>query len=71
MASDFSGKAKHVGGKVKEAVGDALGDRHMKRDGKLQQFEGEAEQDMAHAEEKLDEASERHAAARTARKMDK
>lgn len=68
MADDLSGKAKHVEGKVKEGLGELLGDRKLKREGKLSQQEGEAEQDAARAREKLDEASEREAAARLERK---
>ena len=68
MADDVNGKAKHVEGKVKEGLGELLGDRKMKREGKLAQHEGEAEQDAARARERLDEATEREAAARAARK---
>ena len=69
MGSDLGGKAKHVGGKIKEGVGEALGDSKMKREGKLQQFEGEAEQDASRAERDLEEATERQVAARQARKI--
>jgi uncharacterized protein YjbJ (UPF0337 family) len=69
MADELNGKAKHVGGKIKEGVGDLLGDSKMKREGKLAQHEGEAEQDAARAREDLKEASEREAAARAARKQ--
>ena len=68
MASDLGGKAKHVGGKIKEGVGEALGDRKLEREGKLQQFEGEAEQDASRAKEELEDATERELAARRARK---
>jgi uncharacterized protein YjbJ (UPF0337 family) len=68
MADDASGKAKHVGGKIKEGVGDLLGDRKMKREGRLAQHEGEAEQDAARAQEELEDATEREVAARRARK---
>lgn len=68
MADDVNGKAKHVEGKVKEGLGELLGDRKLKREGKLAQQEGEAEQDAARAEERLQEATEREAAARAARK---
>jgi uncharacterized protein YjbJ (UPF0337 family) len=67
MASDLGGKAKHVGGKMKEGLGDLLGDSKLKRDGKLQQFEGEAEQDASRAQRDLEEATDREIAARTAR----
>jgi len=68
MADDLKGKARHVGGKVKEGVGDLLGDAKLKRDGKLEQFEGEAEQDQARAEKDVEEAAQRRYAAREARK---
>lgn len=68
MASDLGGKAKHVGGKFKEGLGEVLGDRKMKREGRLQQFEGEAEQDASRAERNLEEATERRDIARSARK---
>lgn len=68
MADDINGKAKHVEGKVKEGVGELLGDRKLKREGKLAQHEGEAEQDASRARERLDEAREREAAARAARR---
>jgi uncharacterized protein YjbJ (UPF0337 family) len=69
MASDPEGKARHVQGKVKEGIGELLGDRKLKREGRLEQREGEAEQDAARAEDLLDEATEREAAARVARKQ--
>jgi uncharacterized protein YjbJ (UPF0337 family) len=68
MASDLNGKAKHVGGKVKEGLGDLLGDSKLKRDGRLQQVEGEAEQDANRAQRDLEEATDREIAAKTARK---
>jgi uncharacterized protein YjbJ (UPF0337 family) len=67
MADDLTGKARHVGGKIKEGVGDLLGDSKLKRDGKLEQFEGEAEQDQARAEKDVEEAALRKQAARDAR----
>ena len=69
MADETSGKAKHVGGKIKEKVGDVLGDREMERDGRLSQVEGEAEQDQARAEKDAEEAALRKNTARTARKQ--
>ena len=68
MTDDVSGKAKHVGGKIKEGVGELLGDRKMEREGRLAQREGEAEQDVARAREDMDEAADREAAARAERK---
>jgi uncharacterized protein YjbJ (UPF0337 family) len=59
MADETKGKAEHLGGKIKESVGDALGDREMEREGQLKQVKGEAEQDEARAREKADEARER------------
>lgn len=68
MTDDLNGKAKHVTGKVKEGMGDLLGDRKLKREGKLSQMEGRAEQDAARAQEDLENAADREAAARAARK---
>jgi uncharacterized protein YjbJ (UPF0337 family) len=59
MADKGKGKAEHVGGKIKEGAGDLLGDRKMKREGRLQQQKGEAEQDEARARERAEEARER------------
>lgn len=59
MADETKGKGEHVGGKIKEGLGDLLGDREMEREGKLQQKKGEAEQDEARAREKAEEARER------------
>lgn len=69
MASDMRGKAKHVGGKVKEGLGGVLGDRKLEREGRLQQREGTAEQDASRAERELERATARQAAARAARRM--
>ena len=69
MANDGEGKARHLGGKIKEGIGDLLGDRKMKREGRLEQREGEAEQDAARAEDRLRDAKTREAAARAARKQ--
>jgi uncharacterized protein YjbJ (UPF0337 family) len=59
MADETKGKGEHVGGKIKEGVGDLLGDRKMKREGQLDQQKGEAEQDEARAQKKADEARDR------------
>lgn len=64
MADDISGKATHLGGKIKEGLGEALGDRSMEREGRLDQMEGRAEQEQAQAEEVADDAAMRRAAAR-------
>ena len=69
MADDLSGKAKHVGGKIKEGVGGLLGDRKLQREGRLQQVEGEADQDAARAKDDLEHASDKAAAARAVRKQ--
>ncbi len=71
MADDLTGKIKHVGGKVQEEIGELLGDSHMKRQGKLSQVEGEAEQDQAAAEEKALDAAARKNAAKVAKDLDK
>jgi uncharacterized protein YjbJ (UPF0337 family) len=67
MADDIDGKATHLGGKIKEGVGELLGDRKLEREGQLDQMEGRAEQDQARAEEAADEAAMRQAAARRAK----
>jgi uncharacterized protein YjbJ (UPF0337 family) len=59
MADETKGKGEHVGGKIKEGVGDLLGDRKMKREGQLDQQKGEAEQHEARAQKKADEARDR------------
>lgn len=68
MAEESTGKGRHVGGKVKEGLGDLLGDTELEREGKLDQMEGRAEQDQARAEEDAVEAARRRGAAREARK---
>lgn len=67
MADDINGKATHLGGKIKEGVGELLGDASIEREGKLDQVEGRAEQDQARAEEAAVEAAQRRAAARRAK----
>lgn len=67
MADDPAGKATHLGGKIKEGVGDLLGDRKLEQEGKLDQMEGRAEQDQARAEEEAMDAAARKAAARRAK----
>ncbi|HEX2191001.1 MAG TPA: CsbD family protein [Longimicrobiaceae bacterium] len=69
MAEDTSGKGKHLGGKLKEGLGDLLGDREMEREGRLDQMEGRAEQDQARAEEAVRDAAARRAAARNAKDL--
>lgn len=66
MADDVTGKATHLGGKLKEGLGDLLGDRQLKTEGRLEQAEGVAEQDAARAQEALEEANLRKAAAQRA-----
>ena len=67
MADELNGKIKHATGKIQEEVGEFLGDRKMRREGKLNQVEGEAEQDIDRAADAVEEAVERKAAARRAR----
>jgi uncharacterized protein YjbJ (UPF0337 family) len=68
MADDVTGKATHLGGKLKEGLGDLLGDRQLKAEGRLEQVEGAAEQDAARAEEALQEANARKLAAEQAQR---
>lgn len=69
MADDSTGKATHLGGKIKEGIGELLGDRQLEKEGRLDQVEGEAEQDQARAERAALEAAERKAAAERAKKL--
>ena len=70
MADEVNGKVKHVGGKIQEEVGELLGDSKMKRQGKLSQVEGEAEQDQDRAQDAAEEAATRKNAARQAKESD-
>lgn len=67
MADEAGGKGKHVGGKIKEGVGELLGDSELERDGRLDQVEGRAEQDQARAEEEATDAAQRRIAAQRAK----
>jgi uncharacterized protein YjbJ (UPF0337 family) len=67
MADDLEGKATHVGGKIKEGLGELVGDRKLEREGKLDQVEGRAEQDQARAEEQARDAALRRESARQAK----
>ncbi|HET6232230.1 MAG TPA: CsbD family protein [Longimicrobiaceae bacterium] len=67
MADDLSGKAKHLGGVLKEGMGDLLGDRKIKEEGRLDQIEGTAEQDMVRASDAVEEANLRRVAAKQAK----
>ena len=67
MADPIEGKATHVAGKIKEGIGELLGDARLEREGELDQVEGRAEQDQARAEAAADEAALRAAAARQAK----
>ena len=69
MADDVSGKATHLGGRIKEGLGDLLGDRKLKTEGRLDQAEGAAEQDAARAAEELREAELRRMEAERAKRL--
>lgn len=71
MADDLSGKLTHLGGKIKEGVGDLLGDRSVKREGRLDQMEGAAEQDAARAEEAMMDANTRRLEAQRAKDLNR
>ena len=49
----IKGKAKDIGGKVKEEVGDAIGNDKMKRDGQADQVEGKVKKGVGDAKDKL------------------
>lgn len=68
MGSESGGKARHLGGKLREKAGELLGDREMERKGELDQMEGRAEQDLDRAKRELEDAAERKHAARRSRK---
>lgn len=70
MADELNGKIKHATGKIQEQVGDFLGDKKMKREGKLSQIEGEAEQDIDRAADAVEDAVLRKNAARRAKNED-
>ena len=69
MADDTTGKATHLGGKIKEGLGDLLGDRELENEGRLDQMEGRAEQDQARAEEEMMDAAKRREIARRAKEL--
>ena len=71
MADDMAGKLTHLGGKIKEGVGDLLGDRSIKREGRLDQMEGAAEQDAARAEEAMLDANARRMEAQRAKELNR
>lgn len=47
------GKAKDIGGKIKEEAGDAVGNDKMKRDGQADQAEGKVQKGVGDAKDKL------------------
>lgn len=67
MADELEGKIKHVGGKIQEGIGELLGDKKMKREGRLTQVEGEAEQDLDRATDAAEDALARKNAAKLAK----
>jgi uncharacterized protein YjbJ (UPF0337 family) len=69
MADEISGEIKHAAGKIQEEAGEFLGDRKMRREGKLNQVEGEAEQDLDRAADAVEDASIRRNAARKAKEQ--
>ena len=66
---DAEGKLGHLGGKIKEGIGDLLGDRKLEREGRLDQMEGAARQDEARAQDALEEAQARRLAADRAKNL--
>jgi uncharacterized protein YjbJ (UPF0337 family) len=64
MADELNGKIKHAGGKIQEEAGELLGDKKMRAKGKLNQAEGEAEQDLDRAEDAAEDAAVRKTSAR-------
>ena len=47
------GKAKDIGGKIKEEVGDATGKDDMKREGQADQAEGKIQKGLGDAKDEL------------------
>ncbi len=47
------GKAKDIGGKLKEEAGDATNNKDMKREGQADQAEGKVQKGVGDAKEKL------------------
>jgi len=47
------GKAKDIGGKIKEETGDAIGNDKMKRDGQADQVKGKVQKAAGDAKDKL------------------
>ena len=47
------GKAKDIGGKIKEEVGDATGNDEMKHEGQADQVEGKVQKGVGDAKDKL------------------
>jgi uncharacterized protein YjbJ (UPF0337 family) len=70
MADDLRGKGKHVQGKIQEGLGELLGDRKLKRKGKLAQMEGRAEQDEDRALDEARDARVRKQSARLGRELE-
>lgn len=71
MADDLEGKVTHLAGKIKEGIGDLLGDRAVKREGRLDQMEGRAEQDAARAEDAMQDANARRLEAQRAKELNR
>lgn len=49
----IKGKAKEIGGKIKEETGDALGNEKMEREGQADQAEGKVQKGVGDAKDKL------------------
>ena len=71
MADDLSGKLTHLTGKLKEGIGDLVGDAQIKREGRLDQVEGTAEQDVARAEDALLDADARRLEAQRLKELNR
>jgi uncharacterized protein YjbJ (UPF0337 family) len=71
MADDLNGKLTHLGGKIKEGIGDLVGDRQIRREGRLDQMEGAAEQDAARAEDAMLDANARRVEAERAKDLNR
>ena len=51
----IKGKATDIGGKIKEELGDAIGNDKMKRDGQVDQVKGKIQKGVGDVKDKLDD----------------
>ncbi len=54
------GSAKNIGGKIKEGVGEAVGDEKMKREGQVDQVKGKVQNTVGGVKDEVREKTDRH-----------